>query len=252
MFLVTIHRSGPEWDPAKPLEEQSGWDEHARFMDALVGEGFIVLGGPLGDEVRVAHAVEAESEEAIRAKLARGPLERVAPGDRRDRSLDDPARRSLARVSQHERGDLARAPRRLAVALAGGDDRALHEDVPLVREPLGVGDAGLAPRARPRSARMRASWSALARCTGLPGSAVSSSTLMNEQPSKSSRRNHSSKTSKIASSRSAGSAARRSASLLEPVLGPALLAALEEREHELVLGAEVAIQRHPRDAGAAG
>ena len=73
MFLVTIHRSGPEWDPAKPLEEQSGWDDHARFMDALVGEGFIVLGGPLGDEVRVAHAVEAESEEAIRAKLAEDP-----------------------------------------------------------------------------------------------------------------------------------------------------------------------------------
>jgi hypothetical protein len=73
MFLVTIHRSGPEFDHSKRLEEQSGWDEHAEFMDALVDEGFIVLGGPLGDEVRVAHAVEAESEEAIRAKLAQDP-----------------------------------------------------------------------------------------------------------------------------------------------------------------------------------
>jgi len=73
MFLVTIHRSGPEFDHAKPLEEQSGWDDHARFMDALVDEGFIVLGGPLGDEVRVMHAVEAESEEAIRARLAEDP-----------------------------------------------------------------------------------------------------------------------------------------------------------------------------------
>jgi hypothetical protein len=42
-------------------------------MDGLVDEGFIVLGGPLGDEVRTAHAVEAESEEGIRARLARDP-----------------------------------------------------------------------------------------------------------------------------------------------------------------------------------
>jgi uncharacterized protein YciI len=73
MFLVSIHRTGPEWDRSKPMEQQSGWDEHARFMDALVDDGFIVLGGPLGDEVRVAHAVEAESEEAIRATLAQDP-----------------------------------------------------------------------------------------------------------------------------------------------------------------------------------
>jgi hypothetical protein len=73
MFLVTIHRSGPEWDASKPLEEQSGWDAHAAFMDALVDDGFIVLGGPLGDEVRVVHAVEAESDAAIRARLAEDP-----------------------------------------------------------------------------------------------------------------------------------------------------------------------------------
>ena len=42
-------------------------------MDALVDDGVIVLGGPLGDEVRVVHAVEAASEAAIRATLARDP-----------------------------------------------------------------------------------------------------------------------------------------------------------------------------------
>ena len=73
MFLVTIHRSGPEWDPSSPMEEQSGWTEHAAFMDGLVEDGFIVLGGPLSDGTRVAHAVEAESEEEIRATLARDP-----------------------------------------------------------------------------------------------------------------------------------------------------------------------------------
>jgi hypothetical protein len=42
-------------------------------MDGLVDAGFIVLGGPLADEHRVAHVVEAESEDSIRATLARDP-----------------------------------------------------------------------------------------------------------------------------------------------------------------------------------
>jgi uncharacterized protein YciI len=73
MFHLVLRRAGPGWDASKPLEEQSGWPEHAEFMDGLVDEGFIVLGGPLSDEYRVVHAVEAESEEAIRAKLATDP-----------------------------------------------------------------------------------------------------------------------------------------------------------------------------------
>jgi uncharacterized protein YciI len=73
MFHVVLLRSGPEWDPSRPLEEQSGWPEHAAFMDGLVDAGFIVLGGPLADEHRVVHAVEAESEEAVRATWARDP-----------------------------------------------------------------------------------------------------------------------------------------------------------------------------------
>ena len=73
MFLVTIHRSGPQWEASRPLEEQSGWTEHASFMDGLVDAGFIVLGGPLADEYRVVHAVEAESEGAVRDTLARDP-----------------------------------------------------------------------------------------------------------------------------------------------------------------------------------
>jgi hypothetical protein len=73
MFHVVPHRSGLEWDPSKPLEGQSGWTEQAAFMDGLVDEGFVVLGGPLFDEHRVVHAVEAGSEEEVRATLARDP-----------------------------------------------------------------------------------------------------------------------------------------------------------------------------------
>ena len=73
MFLVINLRSGPRWDPSRPLEEQSGWLAHASFMDGLVDDGFIVLGGVLGDEVRTAHAVEASSEDEVRRRFAQDP-----------------------------------------------------------------------------------------------------------------------------------------------------------------------------------
>jgi hypothetical protein len=73
LFLVMLHRSGPRWDPSLPLEEQSDWEAHAAFMDRLVDDGFIILGGPLSDEVRVAHVFEAESEQDVRATLGRDP-----------------------------------------------------------------------------------------------------------------------------------------------------------------------------------
>jgi uncharacterized protein YciI len=72
-YLVLLRRSGPEWDPAKPMEEQSDWAAHAAYMEELVDGGFIVLGGPLADEHRVVHVVEAESEEDIRATYAQDP-----------------------------------------------------------------------------------------------------------------------------------------------------------------------------------
>ena len=73
MFHVVLRRAGPEWDPAKALEEQSGWPAHAAYMDELVSSGFVLLGGPLADEHRVVMAVQAESAEDVRATLARDP-----------------------------------------------------------------------------------------------------------------------------------------------------------------------------------
>ncbi len=72
-FLVTVHRSGPKWESSRPLEQQSNWPAHAVFMDGLVEDGFIVLGGPLADEHRVVHAVESASEDAVRSTFARDP-----------------------------------------------------------------------------------------------------------------------------------------------------------------------------------
>jgi uncharacterized protein YciI len=73
MFHVVLRQSGPQWQPGRPLEDQIGWQEHAEYMDALVEDGFIVLGGPVTDDGRVVHAVEAESEDAVRATWARDP-----------------------------------------------------------------------------------------------------------------------------------------------------------------------------------
>ena len=52
------------------MREQEGWEEHARFMDSLVEQGFIVLGGPLEGDLEVLHVVDAPSEDAIHARLA--------------------------------------------------------------------------------------------------------------------------------------------------------------------------------------
>ena len=72
-WFAVIRERGPSWDASRGMREQERWDEHAAFMEALADDGFIVLGGPLGDEHRVVHAIEAESEQDVRDTLARDP-----------------------------------------------------------------------------------------------------------------------------------------------------------------------------------
>ena len=55
------------------MEGQELWAEHAAFMNGLVRDGFILLGGPLGDARRVLHAVEAEDEADVRERFAADP-----------------------------------------------------------------------------------------------------------------------------------------------------------------------------------
>jgi uncharacterized protein len=52
------------------MRGQDGWDEHAHFMDALVDEGFVFLGGPLEGDRDVLHIVDAPSEAAVHTRLA--------------------------------------------------------------------------------------------------------------------------------------------------------------------------------------
>lgn len=41
--------NGPAWHDTRAWREQAGSDQHATFMDALAAEGFIFLGGPIGE-----------------------------------------------------------------------------------------------------------------------------------------------------------------------------------------------------------
>ena len=64
---------GPGWDSARQIRDQDGWGEHAAFMDGLVDDGFIILGGPVGDGEQTLHVVRAADENQIRARLALDP-----------------------------------------------------------------------------------------------------------------------------------------------------------------------------------
>ena len=72
-YFAVFRERGAAWDISRPMKEQERWAEHAAFMNALAGDGFVVLGGPLGDGSRILLVVNAESEDAIRARLAADP-----------------------------------------------------------------------------------------------------------------------------------------------------------------------------------
>jgi uncharacterized protein YciI len=71
-FIVTS-AAGVHRDQAKGTREQPYWDEHTAFIDQLVEEGFIVLGGPLPDVGGAVLLVRADSAAAVRKRLRRDP-----------------------------------------------------------------------------------------------------------------------------------------------------------------------------------
>jgi hypothetical protein len=73
-FLVELV-AGPAWDPNRSRREQAGWTEHAAFMDRLVEDGFVVLGGPVGegDGDHAILVVEADDVASVHLRLAPDP-----------------------------------------------------------------------------------------------------------------------------------------------------------------------------------
>ena len=74
------------------MTDQVAWPEHAAFMNLLVDEGFVVLGGPVGQGERVLLVVSADSEAAIRRRIEADP----ASADRDYRGVARSARIATA------------------------------------------------------------------------------------------------------------------------------------------------------------
>jgi uncharacterized protein YciI len=73
-YLIVIRERGPSWVSSLAMREQEGWQEHGAFMNALAEQGFVRLGGPLGEgEQRFLLVVDADSERAVRERLAEDP-----------------------------------------------------------------------------------------------------------------------------------------------------------------------------------
>jgi uncharacterized protein YciI len=75
-YFTVIRERAAAWDWTLPMRRQVQWEAHAAFMDALADEGFIVAGGPLGNEDdarRVMHVIVAPDVDAIEARMAADP-----------------------------------------------------------------------------------------------------------------------------------------------------------------------------------
>jgi uncharacterized protein YciI len=71
--FVAISSAGANRDLSKDTREQPLWDEHAAFIDQLVADGFILMGGPLVDEGGSLLIFNAEDENEVREKLKKDP-----------------------------------------------------------------------------------------------------------------------------------------------------------------------------------
>ena len=102
--FVAISSAGPNRDLSKGTREQPLWDEHAAFIDQLVADGFILMGGPLVDEGGSLLIFNAEDENKVREQLKNDPwsehgilkLETVKRwqifiDERKSKALDDKA-----------------------------------------------------------------------------------------------------------------------------------------------------------------
>ncbi|MEZ5874807.1 MAG: hypothetical protein R3D30_08215 [Hyphomicrobiales bacterium] len=76
LFAVT-RVLGNAWDQSLPMEEQACWREHADFMNALHGDGFVILGGPLAGTSEILLVVRADGSDDVRTKLAADPWSKM-------------------------------------------------------------------------------------------------------------------------------------------------------------------------------
>jgi uncharacterized protein len=74
IYYAVLRERGENWNARVPMRQQEQWEEHAAFMDALADDGFVVLGGPLGDGEKIfLLIIAAESQQAIESRIADDP-----------------------------------------------------------------------------------------------------------------------------------------------------------------------------------
>ena len=75
--FVVLSSAGPNRDRSKGTREQPFWDEHVVFIDKLVDEDFILMGGPLLDDAGMPRGalliVQADNQDEVREKLKHDP-----------------------------------------------------------------------------------------------------------------------------------------------------------------------------------
>jgi hypothetical protein len=72
-LFAVIRSRGPAWNDSLPLDDQVEWTAHAAFMNGLLAEGFVALGGPLEGTPDVLLVVRATDATEIAERLAADP-----------------------------------------------------------------------------------------------------------------------------------------------------------------------------------
>jgi uncharacterized protein YciI len=74
-YYVVISDQGPKWVDSLLMRPQQDWSGHAEFMNALADDGFVILGGPIGDGTRhrARLIVKPRTDQEVRDRLALDP-----------------------------------------------------------------------------------------------------------------------------------------------------------------------------------
>ena len=74
-YFIVISEQSTAWNPERSMRDQSQWSEHASFMNSLVDQGFVILGGPIKDASihKARLIVKSESESEVRMRLVKDP-----------------------------------------------------------------------------------------------------------------------------------------------------------------------------------
>jgi uncharacterized protein YciI len=71
--FILIETRGPAWDVTRIMDDQVDWSAHAAFVDALVHDGVILLGGPLEGTRDVLLVMRAKNASEVTQRLASDP-----------------------------------------------------------------------------------------------------------------------------------------------------------------------------------